>query len=47
MVWLQPAPGWNNQDAYRDDLYQVTRIGRGKLSPMGRRIRHSFVLAEK
>src|SRR6266853_1982495 len=23
MVWLPPAPGWNNQDAYRTVVYEV------------------------
>jgi len=26
MVWLPPAPGWNNQDAYRTVFYQVPRM---------------------
>src|SRR6266852_5887551 len=26
MVWLPPAPGWNNQDAYRTVFYQVPRL---------------------
>jgi uncharacterized integral membrane protein (TIGR00697 family) len=26
MVWLPPAPGWNNQEAYRTVFYQVPRM---------------------
>jgi uncharacterized integral membrane protein (TIGR00697 family) len=26
MVWLPPAPGWNNQQAYRTVFYQVPRM---------------------
>jgi len=26
MVWLPPAPGWNNQEAYRTVFYQVPRL---------------------
>ena len=47
MVWLPPAPGWNNQDAYRTVFYQVPRmVAASLIAYWCGEFANSFVLAK-
>jgi uncharacterized integral membrane protein (TIGR00697 family) len=47
MVWLPPAPGWNNQDAYRTVFYQVPRmVAASLIAYWCGEFTNSFVLAK-
>ena len=47
MVWLPPAPGWNNQEAYRTVFYQVPRMVAASLAAYWcGEFANSFVLAK-
>jgi hypothetical protein len=47
MVWLPPAPGWNNQEAYRTVFYQVPRlVGASLIAYWCGEFTNSFVLAK-
>ncbi len=47
MVWLPPAPGWPNQEAYRTVFYQVPRmVAASLIAYWCGEFANSFVLAE-
>jgi len=47
MVWLPPAPGWNNQEAYRTVFYQVPRmVAASLIAYWCGEFANSFVLAK-
>jgi len=47
MVWLPPAPGWNNQEAYRTVFYQIPRlVGASLIAYWCGEFANSFVLAK-
>lgn len=47
MVWLPPAPGWNNQAAYRTVFYQVPRmVAASLIAYWCGEFANSFVLAK-